>query len=295
VSSSAASARAGEIRRVLGITLLLNLAVSAGKIVVGTLSASLTMVADGYHSLLDGANNVIGLIVVGWAAEPPDLDHPYGHRKFETAASLAIGLALLGLAYRVTEDALSGLAEPQLPNIGPLNWVVMGATLAVNVFVTRYESREGQRLQSDFLLADSNHTRSDIYVTLGVVASFAGARAGVARIDGLVALAVAALVAYMAAQILVRSFNVLTDLAPIAVLEIERIARSIPEVRGCRAARSRGASGAVFVDLTILLEPELTLREAHEVADRVEDALQRQHPAIVDAVVHLEPVEEKKL
>ena len=194
----------------------------------------------------------------------------------------------------MTEDALSSLATPQLPNIGPLNWVVMGATLAVNVFVARYESREGQRLQSDFLLADSNHTRSDVYVTLGVVASFAGARAGVARIDGLVALAVAALVAYMAAQILVRSFNVLTDLAPIAVVEIERIARSIPEVRGCRAARSRGDSGAVFVDLTILLEPELTLREAHEVADRVEDALQRQHPAIVDAVVHLEPVEEKR-
>ncbi len=171
---------------------------------------------------------------MGWAAEPPDLDHPYGHRKFETAASLAIGLALLGLAYRVTEDALSGLAEPQVPNIGPLNWGVMGATLAV-----------------------------------------------------------AALVAYMAAQILVRSFNVLTDLAPIAVLEIERIARSIPEVRGCRAARSRGASGAVFVDLTILLDPELSLREAHAVADRVEDALQREHSAIVDAVVHLEPVEEK--
>ena len=287
-----ASERAREIRRVLGITLLLNLAVSAGKIVVGTLSASLAMVADGYHSLLDGANNVIGLLVVGWAAEPPDLDHPYGHRKFETAASLAIGLALLGLAYSVTQDALTGLASPQLPNIGPLNWVVMGATLAVNVFVARYESREGQRLHSDFLLADSNHTRSDIYVTLGVVASFAGANAGVARIDGLVALGVAALVAYLAAQILIRSFNVLTDSAPIAVAEIERIACSIPEVRGCRAARSRGATGAVFVDLTILLEPELTLREAHAVADRVEDALQREHPAIVDAVVHLEPVEE---
>ena len=159
MSDRATRERAGEIRRVLGITLVLNLAVSAGKIVVGSLSASLAMVADGYHSLLDGANNVIGLIVVGWAAEPPDHDHPYGHRKFETAASLAIGLALLGLAYSVTEDALTGLASPQLPDIGPLNWVVMGVTLAVNVFVARYESREGQRLQSDFLLADANHTR----------------------------------------------------------------------------------------------------------------------------------------
>jgi len=251
------------------------------------------MVADGYHSLLDGSNNILGLIVVGWAAQPPDHDHPYGHRKFETAASLAIGLALLGLAYRVTEDALGRLASPQLPNIGPLNWAVMAVTLAVNVFVARYESREGQRLQSDFLLADSNHTRSDIYVTLGVVASFAGARAGVARVDGLVALGVAALVAYMAVQILVRSFHVLTDQAPIAVAEIERLALSIPEVRGCRAARSRGDASAVFVDLTILLDPELSLHEAHDVADRVEAALEREHPVIVDAVVHLEPAEEQ--
>ena len=75
------------VRRVLWITLFLNLAVSAAKVVVGTLSGSVSMVADGYHSLVDGSNNVIGLIVAAFAYAPPDKGHPYGHRKFETAAT----------------------------------------------------------------------------------------------------------------------------------------------------------------------------------------------------------------
>src|SRR5512139_1921816 len=89
------------VRRVLWVTLGLNLAVSAGKVVVGHLSGSLAMVADGFHSLVDGANNVIGLIVAWFAFAPPDRDHPYGHRKFETAATTLIGFALLALAWEV--------------------------------------------------------------------------------------------------------------------------------------------------------------------------------------------------
>ena len=97
-------ARTG-VRRVLWITLLLNVLVSAGKIVVGTLSSSMSMVADGYHSLMDGANNVVGLVITAFADAPPDEGHPYGHRKFETAATMAIGLTLLSVAYHVVSEA----------------------------------------------------------------------------------------------------------------------------------------------------------------------------------------------
>src|SRR3990172_2535483 len=110
------------VRRVLWITLFLNFAVSAGKIVVGTLSGSVAMVADGYHSLVDGSNNVIGLIVAAFAYAPPDQGHPYGHRKFETAATGLIGMALLALAWEVLRGALSRIHEPALPQIGLLNW-----------------------------------------------------------------------------------------------------------------------------------------------------------------------------
>ncbi|MEE8218421.1 MAG: cation diffusion facilitator family transporter, partial [Vicinamibacteria bacterium] len=163
-SLDSSATRAG-VQRVLWLTLVLNLGVSGGKVVVGLLSGSLAMVADGYHSLVDGSNNVIGLIVAAYAFAPPDRGHPYGHRKFETAAAAAIGVALLVLAYHVLEGALGRVTSPgALPEIGPLNWVVMFVTMAVNVFVSWYEEREGRRLQSAFLLADATHTRADLFV-----------------------------------------------------------------------------------------------------------------------------------
>ena len=281
--------RSAGVRRVLWITLALNVVVSAGKIVVGKLSGSLSMVADGYHSLLDGSNNVIGLIVAAFAYAPPDRGHPYGHRKFETSATLLIGLALLALAYRVIEGAFGQVRSPHLPAIGVLNWVVMGVTLCMNLFVSWYEAREGRRLRSEYLTADAAHTRSDVYVSLGVVASFAGARAGVAWIDPLVAVAIAAFIAVLAVRILVGSFNVLTDRAGMPPEPIQAVVRGVPGVVDCREVRTRGGADSIYVDLVVHVDGATSLEQAHEVADRIEEALREAYPRIVDVVVHLEP------
>jgi len=277
------------VRRVLWATLGLNVLVSVSKIGVGKLSRSTSMQADGYHSLIDGVNNVVGLVVTTFAYAPPDEGHPYGHRKFETAATLAIGLALLGVSFGVVEEALRQVSRSSLPAIGPANWVVMGITLAINLFVAWYEAREGRRLGSVYLQADAAHTRSDIYVTLGVVASFAGARAGVPWVDGVVALAIAAFIAVLGVRILVGSFHTLTDRAVIAPDKLTAVVLGVPGVRHCREVRTRGGPDAVYVDLIAHVDSTLTLREAHEVADWIEEALQRAHPEIVDVVVHLEP------
>jgi cation diffusion facilitator family transporter len=275
------------VRRVLWITLLLNLVVSAGKVLVGNLSGSLAMVADGYHSLVDGSNNVIGLVVATFAYAPADRGHPYGHRKFETAATLVIAGALLLLAFEVGKGAIAGKREA--PAIGVLNWAVMIATLGVNFFVTWYEAREGRRLGSAFLLADSAHTRSDLLVSLGVIATFAAAQAGLGWADPVVALAIAGVIAWQGLLILVGAFHVLTDHAPISVDALGPVLTAIPEVHGFRSIRCRGSGDAVFVDLTVHVDGDLTLRAAHDVADRIEEALIRAHPEIVDVVVHLEP------
>lgn len=284
------ASRAG-VRRVLWITLGLNLLVSFAKIVVGRLSGSLAMEADGYHSLIDGSNNVIGLIVIAFAYAPPDAGHPYGHRKFETAAALLIGVGLLGLAYRVLENAFLGLARQALPDIGPLNWVVMLATLAVNFFVASYETREGRRLGSDYLVADAAHTRSDIYVTLGVAVSFAGARAGVVWVDGAIATAIALFIAVLAARIMIGSFNVLTDRAVLPPDTITPVVLSVPGVIDCREVRTRGGGAAIYVDLTVHVDGARSLKEAHDVADAIEAALKKSRPEIVDVVVHVEPAD----
>jgi cation diffusion facilitator family transporter len=280
------------VRRVLWITLFLNLAVSAAKVVVGTLSGSVSMVADGYHSLVDGSNNVIGLIVATFAYAPPDRGHPYGHRKFETAATTLIGGALLLLAYRVVDGAVGETSSHRLPAVGLLNWAVMIVTMAMNVFVSWYEAREGRRLGSEYLVADATHTRSDLYVSLGVVASFAGAKAGLHWADTVVALGIAAVIAVQAVKILVGSFHVLTDRAALPVETIASVVGGIPEVKGWRGIRSRGGPDAAYVDLVVHVDGALSLRAAHEVADRIEEALKRTDPRIVDVVVHLEPAEE---
>jgi cation diffusion facilitator family transporter len=277
------------VRRVLWITLGLNLAVSAGKVLVGHLSGSLAMVADGYHSLVDGSNNVIGLIVATFAFRPPDPDHPYGHRKFETAATLVIGAALLALAWKVLSGAIVRASEPALPVIGTLNWAVMAAAMGTNLFVSWYEAREGRRLRSAFLLADSTHTRADLYVSLGVVLSFVAALAGLRWADPLVAVAIAAIVAWQGGQILLSAFDVLTDRAVIPAEMLEPLAAAVPGVLSVHDARSRGRRDAVHVDLTVHLDGGMTLRQAHEVADRIEAELEKAHPEIVDVVVHLEP------
>jgi cation diffusion facilitator family transporter len=277
------------VRRVLWITLVLNVAVSAGKVIVGNLSGSLAMVADGFHSLVDGSNNVIGLIVAAFAFAPPDPDHPYGHRKFETAATSVIGIALLALAWDVFSGVLGRTAKPALPEIGLLNWVVMIATMGVNVFVSWYEAREGRRLKSAFLVADATHTRADLYVSLGVVLSFGAALAGLGWADPVVAVAIAVIIAWQAAQILLSAFNVLTDRAVIPAEMLEPLAAAVPGVLRVHGARSRGRRDAVYVDLTVHLDGGMSLHQAHQVADRIEAELEKAHPEIVDVVVHLEP------
>jgi cation diffusion facilitator family transporter len=277
------------VRRVLWITLFLNLAVSAGKIVVGLLSGSVAMLADGYHSLVDGSNNVIGLIVSAFAYAPPDLGHPYGHRKFETAATLGIGGALLALAYNVVAEALGRATSARLPEIGLLNWAVMIGTMAVNLFVSLYEAREGRRLGSEYLVADAVHTRSDLYVSLGVVASFAGVRAGLVWADTAVAVVIAGVIAVQATRILVGAFHVLTDRAALPAEGLAAVAKGVEGVRAVRDVRTRGGADAVYVDLVAHVDGNLSLRAAHDVADRIEAALRAAHPQIVDVVVHLEP------
>jgi cation diffusion facilitator family transporter len=235
----------------------------------------------------------VGLVVAGFAYAPPDAGHPYGHRKFETAAALLIGFALLSVAYHVVAEALSSVSRAALPEVGVLSWTVMGGTLLINLFVAWYEARVGRRLGSAYLLADAAHTRSDIYVTLGVVASFAGARAGIPWVDGVVALGIGGFIAVMGVQILVGSFHTLTDRAAIPPETLGALCLAVPGVKSFRDIRTRGGPGAVYVDLVAFVDGGLSLREAHDVADAIEAVLMGRHPEIVDVVVHLEPAERR--
>jgi cation diffusion facilitator family transporter len=278
-----------KVRKVLAAILVANWAVAGAKLVLGLLHHSASVTADGLHSFIDGSSNILGLVAMTAAAQPADEDHPYGHGKFEAIASLGIG-AMIGIGMlELGRMALDSLLHDKHPNVTPLMAGVMVATLVVNLAVTRVERRFGEKLKSSLLLADANHTLSDVFVTLAVLVSLALVWLGFPRADGVVALLVMIFVAYVAYGIVRQAVGILSDTARLDKVAVGQLTMSVPGVLSCRDVRSRGMEDSVYVDLTIEVDPHLTATQAHEVADQGEHTLHGSFPQVVDVVVHVEP------
>jgi cation diffusion facilitator family transporter len=282
--------RRARIRRVLVTVLVLNVAVALAKLGWGYVAGSVSMVADGFHSLFDGASNVIGLLGLGLAARPADRDHPYGHGKYETYASAAIGAMLAVAAYSVGSVAIGRLLEGSPPpRVDAIAFAVMLGTLAVNLGVTLYERSAGRRLGSDILLADASHTASDVFVSVGVIAGLVAVRAGYPAADPLIALGVAGVIAYTALKVFRQAAVTLSDAARIDPKLIAGVCLEVPGVLGCHHVRTRGSIAEVYVDLHIQVEPSATVTEGHAVAEAVEREVCHAFESVVDVVAHLEP------
>jgi cation diffusion facilitator family transporter len=278
-----------KVRRVLAAILAANWAVAIAKLTFGLLHHSASVAADGVHSFIDGSSNIIGLIAMTAAARPADEDHPYGHGKFEAIAALGIG-AMIGIGMlELGRMALDSLLHDRHPEVTPLMAGVMGFTLVVNLVVTRVERAYGQKLKSTLLLADANHTLSDVFVTIAVLVSLGLVWLGYPRADGVIALLVMLFVAWVGYGIVRQAVGILSDSARLDVKKVCQLTLAVLGVRSCRDVRSRGMEDSVYVDLTIEVDPNLTTAQAHEVADQVEQQLHRAFPQVVDVVVHVEP------
>lgn len=285
--------RAGRIRRVLWTILFLNVAVAAAKLIWGVVTNSAAMQADGFHSLFDGASNVIGLVGMGMANRPADRDHPYGHTKYETYASAVIGAMLLFAAYRVGSTAVQSLmAGGADTRVNITSFVVMGVTLFVNVLVTLWERREGKRLGSEILVADASHTASDAMVSVGVIIGLVFVALGYPVADPIIALLVAGAIAYTAWRIFKQAGATLSDSARLDPTEVCKVAQSLEGVLGCHHVRSRGPEAGVHVDLHIQVDAGESVARGHEIAEQVERAVCHAFPGVADVIVHLEPYDE---
>lgn len=281
--------RATKIRTVLLVTLILNWSVAALKIGYGVWSQTLSMVADGFHSVLDGSGNVIGLIAMIFAVAPADPLHPYGHRKFESFAALGISFLLLLAAYEIGQGALHRWQAATTPQVTSMSFVVMVCSMVVNFFVSWYENRVGQQLQSDVLIADAMHTRSDLYASLSVLVSLGAAKAGYTSLDVIAALFIVVLIARSGIRIIGQSLYVLSDASRLPPRIVEKVASQVEGVREVHAVRSRGTADAIYMDLHVLVDPALSVAKAHEIAHEVESYLKEQFPGVTDMVVHVEP------
>lgn len=285
--------RARAVRRVLLGVLVLNLIVFAAKAVYGLWSGSLAISSDAMHSLADAGANVIGLVVLHFAEAPPDDQHPYGHRKLEMVASAAIGVTVAVVAIRFVWDAFDALVEGRAaPHTSLLGFVVIGGTWLINLVVAAYEARRARDLDSAYLAADAAHTASDLVVTAGVAVSFTASYLGIGWADPVGALLIVGFIARIAWRILSANLTVLVDRVVIDPDQVRAVARGVEGVEDCHRVRSRGTEGAAQVDLHLLIDGEVSLREAHEIAHRVEEELRRTIPAVIDVTIHMEPADD---
>jgi cation diffusion facilitator family transporter len=286
--------RASAIARVLWVTLGLNAAVALAKILYGHSVHALSIRADGFHSLTDSSNNLVGLVGVWLASRPADEGHPYGHHKFEVLAAGVVGLSLLGMAYDVARGGIARLTDPAAarPNLDATALVVLLGTLAVNVGVALWEAKKGRELASPFLSSDAAHTRSDVLVTLGVLATVGLVRLGISLADVVAAIGIAGFIAWAGVAVLRTNLAYLADSARLQTAQIEAVARTVPGVASAHKVRTRGTPGSIYVDLHIQVAPHLTVVDAHRVTHWVIDAIKAQFSGVRDVLVHTEPARE---
>lgn len=288
--------RLRQAQRVLWQVLAANLLVATAKVAYGCWSGSASMTADGFHSISDSASNLVGLIGLGLAARPRDADHPYGHKKLESFTAVIIGMMLFSLALRIFVGAFHRLWRAGAmvsPQVTPWSFGVMVATMGVNAAVMWYERRRGHALQSQVLVADAMHTRSDLFVSASVIATLLSVRAGFPILDTLIAMVIATLVAVAGYEILRPNMAALCDRTVFTPAQIGRVVRAVPEVQQCHEIRTRGRPDDVHVDLHVTVDGQMTVRRAHDLSHAIEQRLKAALPGITDVIVHVEPADEE--
>lgn len=278
------------VRRVLVITLLLNLFVMILKAVVGSWTGSLSLLADALHSVTDSANNVLGLITSRFSSPQPDREHPYGHQKFEAVGALGIA-AFLGIAcFEILQGAVERIINGGGKTVtisAPELWILL-LVLGVNIFVAFYERRVGKRVNSPILMADATHTMSDIWVTISVIGGLIGVWLGYQWLDVVLAFPVALMVFWSGWEVLKENLPWLVDEIAIAPETIHALALQVPGVINCHDIASRGVLGRqVFIEMHLIVDAP-DVEASHRITEAVERLLELRF-APVRILIHVEP------
>ena len=279
-----------RVRRVLQITLFLNIVVMMMKLIVSAYSGSLSLFVDALHSMTDSLNNILGLAANKAAAAQPDREHPYGHQKFEALGALGIaaflGITCLEIVRGAVDRILNGSKPVQIS--APMLWVML-IVLGINILVVVYEKKVGKSTRSRILLADAAHTMSDIWITMLVILGLVGVWGGYQWLDILLALPVGILVLKSAWEVVTSNLPWLVDEIAIDPEQIRRHAMSVAGVASCREVTSRGLLGRqIFIELKLAVTAT-EIRAAHEIVEAVENRLKANYQPVKIAI-SLEPL-----
>lgn len=290
------STRYQEARKITIIGSVVDSVLAFLKIVFGIIDNSQALVADGIHSLSDLATDIMVLLAMKHGSREADEEHPYGHGRIETIATVLLGLALIAVGAGIAQDAITRLFQPErLLNPG---WFALGiAVLSVisKEAIYRYTMRAAKKLNSELLKANAWHSRTDAISSIVVIVGIAGSMAGLEYLDAIAAVGVAFLVAKIGWDLSWKSVRELIDTGVDAEYA-NKIREAINDVTGVQALhmlRTRRMGGDVLVDVHVIVDPKVSVSEGHQIGEKVRALLTGNFAEITDVTVHVDPEDDE--
>lgn len=290
------SARYREVRKVTLIGSVVDLLLGVIKIVVGSTANSQALIADGLHSLSDLGTDFVVLYAAKHAHREADEDHPYGHGRIETLATVGLGLTLIVVAFGVAYEAVQRMNQPELlmqPGIMALAAAIVSVIAKEAIY--HYTMHVARKLRSNMLIANAWHSRSDAISSVVVVIGVGGTMMGYAYLDAVAAIAVAVMIATIGFDLVRSSSKELIDTAlePEVVDEIRNEVFAVDGVRALHMLRSRRSGGDALVDLHLQVDPRVSVSEGHQIGDTVRRRLLERIEEVTDVTVHIDPEDDE--
>lgn len=282
-------------RKVTIVGAVANIILSVGKIVAGVIGNSPVMIADGVHS----ASDLVSDAVVVWGMQlgkaRPDADHPYGHGRYETLATLFLALALFAVAIGIIVDAVSRLEHPEL--IAPPEMIALWAailSIAIKEALYHYTVIVGKKFNAKAIIANAWHHRSDAISSVAALAGIGGAMLGVPLLDPVAAVAVAVIVGKMGLEFARDSIKEFADAAIDETIHenINKMVAAVPEVQDAHFLRGRQMGSDILIDVHIEVHPFISVSEGHQIAEKVRYSLLEQIKEVNDVMVHVDTVDD---
>lgn len=288
--------RQRHMQRVTWISTLVDLVLSVVKLVIGVWVRSPALIADGIHSLSDLLTDGFVLVINRISHAEPDSNHPYGHARFETVGTVLLGMVLVLVGVGLAWDNISRLLSDE-PVAQASIWAIAAAVLSLlsKEALYRYGLYWAKRLNSDLLMANAWHSRSDALSSLVVLFGVLATWFGYAWVEAWAALLVAALIGKMGAQL---GWNALHELADRGLDKkqqkaIETCILEVPGVVSVHALRSRHMGNEYFIDVHIQVENYISVSEGHQISDWVMRRLMREFPRLGDITLHIDPEDDE--
>jgi cation diffusion facilitator family transporter len=282
--------------RVTYVGALINIFLAIIKVGVGVFGQSAALIADGIHSLSDLVSDLFVIIAIKMGAREADHDHPYGHRRFETMATVLLGLGLVVVAGGIAWDATERLLHPEkllVPNRETLGVAIV--SILANEWLFHYTKRVGDLTRSKLLLANAWHHRSDAFSSIIVLFGIAAVFMGYPFADAIAAVVVAVLIAKMGLFLVMESINELVDssLPENYVRDIRRVIKQTQGVMSIHLLRTRRMGEDAYIDAHIVVDSRISVSEGHMIGDRVRDDLKTEFDDVVDVLVHIDPEDDE--